>query len=810
MKHLFFYSLFAVLALLASCSEYDLGYTPEQIGYNITFRKDFGDYDMANDFNLAQRGQVTVTPTACPEVSIYSKSATGWQLVAKYDDVTGTRELGFDIPKGTKEILVSNGCQTQKTIVGGSVSFFSTRAGKYDKDDSSIKIELNEGQRYTYYYYDAAEALSFNTILPEGKPNKDKAIDDFTLVSTGEFIIYPTYWNAALESCIGIYFFDENGNIVKNVLFGNHAYNECVQMLTDNGDWETLDKSDKQISSPGIHPTANMLAGSRASHSFRSKGIIVNLPVGTKFGFYTPVGGNYYNRYAPRNCFSTQEGYPKVGDKFGVWWHDGEPSTYESGWMDAHSESNLNPPDVWTEVWTAETYMNNTRHAVMFGLYFDSRGDMVVGAEDMYAYDAGWKDYSDYDLNDRVFKIYGSQPEVLNNKSQSWILPFEDLGGSFDWDFNDVILKMDYVSGQKTAKITPIAAGGTLHSEVFFNDTDDESKVQDLGEIHVLLGADPVGEDELYASINASHRGTPGTIKTVNITDPANFSIANAQTDANSSANGTSTKSMVGAYVVTKGGHGMSTIAYNGMGKAPAMLVLPTTYQIDDTYYEWAWPVENKDIRAAYGEPGHSFDEWVADHTKAQDWYMYPTGGTVEERSSSSFIHTLVPSPEYDMDDYGTIISLPSKNSQGVYAFPASLFSGATEASVTVVLKGVKKNALYAYDGTNYSSALGTWTRLNGSGTITVMGNTASGSGTGNVNYEGMYQIILGSSDLSTIASAGQWVVSAGDDTQILYIAYKNSTNGGTPSDPQAGQPEEPGSSNDPANGSEPVLAPIR
>ena len=34
--------------------------------------------------------------------------------------------------------------------------------------------------------------------------------------------------------------------------------------------------------------------------------------------------------------------------------------------------------------------------------------------------------------------------------------PFEDLGGSFDWDFNDVILKMDYVSGQKTAKITPI------------------------------------------------------------------------------------------------------------------------------------------------------------------------------------------------------------------------------------------------------------------------------------------------------------------------------------------------------------------
>lgn len=808
MKHFFFYSLFAVLSLLASCSEYDLGYTPEQIGYNITFRKDFGDYDMANDFNLAQRGQVTVSPTACPEVCIYSKSATGWQLVAKYDDVTGTRDLGFDIPKGTKEILVANGSQTQKTMVGGSVSFSGTRAGKYDKDESTIKIELNEGFRYTYYYYDADEALSFGTQLPENKNNRDKAIDDFTLVSTGEFIIYPTYWNAGLQTVVGIYYYDESGNIVKNIVFGNHKYNESIQYLDEDGNWVTDNLA--------TNFSDNMVSGKPANTEYRSKGIIINLPVGTRFGFYTPTNYNLYgNSYAPRNYNRsvTEDGvaYPAISfsESWGKWWHDGVKATEANGWLDAHSESNLNPPDIWTEVWTAETYMNCTRHAVMFGLYFDNKGDIVVGAEDMYA-NGSWGNVSDYDLNDRVFKIYGSQPEVLNNKSQSWILPFEDLGGSFDWDFNDVILKMDYVSGQPTATITPIAAGGTLHSEVFFNDTDDEGKAQDLGEIHVLLGAEPVGDDELYEPINASHRGTPGTVKTVTITNPATFSIANAQSEANHSANGTSTKSMVGAYIVTKGNHGLSTIAYNGMGKAPAMLVLPTTYKIDDTYYEWAWPVENKDIRAAYGEPGHSFDEWVADHTKAQDWYMYPTGGTVEERSASSSINTLAPSPEYDMDDYGTIISLPSKNSEGVYSFPASLFSGATNSAVTVVLKGVKRNELFAYDGTNYTSALGTWTRLNGSGSITVMGNNASGSGEGSVNYEGMYQITLGSSDLSTIAVAGQWVVSAGEDTQILYIAYKNSTNGGTPSDPQAGQTEEPGSSNDPANGSEPVLAPIR
>lgn len=806
MKHLFFYSLFTVLALLTSCQEYDLGYTPEQIGYNITFRKDFGDYDMANDFNLAQRGQVTVTPTACPEVCIYSKAATGWQLVAKYENVTGTRDLGFDIPKGTKEILVANGSQTQKTTIGGSVSFSGTRVGKYDKDDSTIKIELNEGSRFTYYYYDAAEALSFGTYLPEGKDNKDKAIDDFTLVSTGEFIIYPTYWNAGKETVVGIYYYDESGNLVKNIIFGDHKYNESIQYLDKEENWTTECVSYEDRSS-----NWESLTSWRKASPFRSKGIIVNLPLGTRFGFYTPMGhAQYGTSYAPKNWKTIKSTYGVADADIWSWFKDGKKYSAPSDATDAYSESNLNPPKTWDKLYTVDNYMECTDHAVMFGLYFDNKGDMVIGAEDIYA-DEGWGGTSDYDLNDRIFKIYGSQPEVLNNKSQSWILPFEDLGGSFDWDFNDVILKMDYVSGQKTAKITPIAAGGTLHSEVFFNDTDDESNAQDLGEIHVLLGADPVGEDELYAPINASHRGNPGTVKTVNITDPASFSIANAQTDANSSANGTSTKSMVGTYIVTKGNSGLSTIAYNGMGKAPAMLVLPTTYKIDDTYYEWAWPVENKDIRAAYGEPGHSFDEWVVDHTKAQDWYMYPTGGTVEERSASSSINTLVPSPEYDMDDYGTIISLPSKNSEGVYAFPANIFNRASTSTVTVVLKGVLSNALYAYDGSAYSDAIGEWSRLNNGGTITVMGNNASGSGEGSVNYEGMYQITLDSSDLSTIASAGQWVVSAGDNTQILYIAYKNGEVGGVIDDVEwGGQEEEPGSSNDPANGSEPVLAPIR
>jgi len=36
-------------------------------------------------------------------------------------------------------------------------------------------------------------------------------------------------------------------------------------------------------------------------------------------------------------------------------------------------------------------------------------------------------------------------------------------------------------------------------------------------------------------------------------------------------------------------------------------------------------------ITGAYQEFGHSFAEWAEDHTKATDWYKYPTEGLVYE-----------------------------------------------------------------------------------------------------------------------------------------------------------------------------------
>ena len=203
-------------AFLSSCEDFTNGFTYEQLTYEAQFAKEFGNIDPTNDFNLAQRGEVTVTPNGNREVCVYKKAANGYQLIARYDDVTTTRTLGFDIPKGETEILVVNGSATQVTTVGGTVVFERgggspvTRVAKgytesddplknlFKGEDDKIRVELNNGSRYTYLYYDKEAAELFKRFLPENSFNKNVAIDDFSLVSTGEFIIYPTFWNAAI------------------------------------------------------------------------------------------------------------------------------------------------------------------------------------------------------------------------------------------------------------------------------------------------------------------------------------------------------------------------------------------------------------------------------------------------------------------------------------------------------------------------------------------------------------------------------------------------------------------------------------
>lgn len=762
-------------ALLASCHDFDNGLSDQEIHYKGEFHKAFGVIDSEHDFNLAERAHVFVTPGPSKHIRVYSRKGDNtWTIVADYENVDYPRVIGFDVVEGTENVMVTDGLTAQTVSVGGSVSFTggATRAGTWDYADDFIDIHLNEGFEYSYYYYDLNIKNEIAEKLPEDKRNRDMTIQNFQLVSNGPFVVYPLYWFCGAASYVGVYYYDSNGEIVEHNLFGNHFLNESVQYLDPEGNWTSKIYDDSNVNTTYIFDGDGLPRQMRKAgfcvpeaEQFRSKGIVVDIPVGTTFGFF--IDDRYYGYYNPYNFSYLRSNYPDL-----------LPENFVQK-MNFYSDASLNPLDC---IATPDgLYADTTMYC--FATWFDSRGDLVLAVEDgtggVYNNGKGNLSYDNvhriYDFNDISMKIYGAIPEVLSNVSSEWLLPFEDLGSSFDLDFNDIILKLDYISGLDKAYITPLAAGGTLHSEVYFNDTDDDALKQDLGEIHVLLGADPIDDVEtLYEPINADSRGTAGTKKTVIINDPDNFSVANALTEANGTTDEKYTKGIVGIYVETNSTEGTSIVAYNGMGKVPAMLVLPQIYEKDHVFYEWAWPTELTDIRTSYGVEGHSFAEWISDHTRATDWYMYPNGVTVEERSYTNYVNTIITNPEYNLSDYGTVVPLPSRDADGNYIFDANILDGRTSVTLTLIMKGVLGNSLHAYDGSTFGSELGTWTRVGNGGSITIMGNNSCGDGVGSSSYEGIYHVNLTSEEVEQIRQAGHFAITSDEGSEIMAVVLKD------------------------------------
>lgn len=64
-----------------------------------------------------------------------------------------------------------------------------------------------------------------------------------------------------------------------------------------------------------------------------------------------------------------------------------------------------------------------------------------------------------------------------------WVIACEDLGGTYDHDFNDIVFGVQHEAGSKYAYVTALAAGGTLPIRLFYNNIeikggDDENGTQ--------------------------------------------------------------------------------------------------------------------------------------------------------------------------------------------------------------------------------------------------------------------------------------------------------------------------------------------
>ncbi len=190
------------------------------------------------------------------------------------------------------------------------------------------------------------------------------------------------------------------------------------------------------------------------------------------------------------------------------------------------------------------------------------------------------------------FAIWEPSEDPTPTPVASWVIACEDLGGDFDYDFNDLVfaIRLNPIAGTNTAnlELIPLAAGGTLEAHVLYNNNE-------VGEIHAMLGGGTNYSSIINASAGSSVNGGSPVVMASSI-------------DANTDINGALAK--ISIVVKQKDGDASTNtyISTNGhpASATPQMMLLPGG---------WCWPSENNMITNVY----ESFSTWVQ-NSKTANW----------------------------------------------------------------------------------------------------------------------------------------------------------------------------------------------
>lgn len=229
---------------------------------------------------------------------------------------------------------------------------------------------------------------------------------------------------------------------------------------------EPADATHVKITNIAIGPFNNWIYPGTSTNShpggevkgWKSRGIHVKIAEGTKFGMYIRVWHG-----------SPAEDKPTI-DNVDIVRLELDPTTklpIPDKYIRYYSEAKYNPTEGGSNVFGA-TYMYNAPTGNYRVLGFEDWGRDV------------------HDLNDMMFFITSIEPEKIPHvedednpepEKYEYLIAAEDLGGTCDWDFNDVVASVTTVSKNYTddtaedgtatypyteVTVTPLAAGGTL------------------------------------------------------------------------------------------------------------------------------------------------------------------------------------------------------------------------------------------------------------------------------------------------------------------------------------------------------------
>lgn len=530
--------------------------------------------------------------------------------------------------------------------------------------------------------------------------NKEIITDfSFTSVAGKQITIYPIYWDTRSSHVLGIYWLNEDGsfpwcknsdNLNNNNIKAEPSYanmqdlyytrsgelNYCKNYYDNDNKEKVWSRTFGNCSYPNyfgktedgkIDPTYRPLPG-----AFRARGITFAFnKSGINFGFYIKVAdkeedkndpvsytdewGNITSKYHYKTLdVPTDQGHCtdyhhiifshtrrnknfgrviKVGDNYVPSSPQNNPNDDQE--VDYNKSTNS---EVWNAPWANETTLKKYAGASYFKLKNrDGKTRTFFAFED-------WRSIPD--LNDLIFLV-DSDVTVINEetgKSEGeqpdpfeWIIAAEDLGGTFDWDFNDMVAKVSCVAKNDPdntdvkyteVTVTPLASGGTLPiylmytGKIYDTATNTATDAKDYvinTEFHSWLGGSSSSPINVGATASA-------TGKSVTFYAPEGYTMASAVNNKYDAA----TNNM-GGFSVLVGKPG-ETLTITGEGDLHELPTLPegsdhtveapkpddanaTAPQMICVESSWLWPRETVDIRTAYA----GFADWIT--TPSTEWY---------------------------------------------------------------------------------------------------------------------------------------------------------------------------------------------
>ena len=578
MKKSFLVTFVVGSLFVTSCTE-DV-YNPERIkeDYAQNFVELFGEINPNQDWNVAELKSVTVNPGSSTEVQIYANAGDIYKLVGNYHNVVGKQTLKFDAAKNVNDFLVSVGGKGKLAKNGDEVSFADASTRTYESDVDNVFTKLTEYKQFSWQ-----EVTTITNKLREDRDNTDvRGIKRNFIMQKkpGEIInVYPIYWNAMYHHTVGI-FWEEDGELKEVDVYTDKVGDDLQVFLEkkerQEGDWwerpkyswedygwvnannNSNDRNERGYASIAL-PVGydNDDFRIKQNAGFQSRGFTIELPDYTQFGFYIKV-------YDTRN---------KLIDTYYT-------NRYKNG-----------------------------KAGEMASYFTDNQGRAFLGFEDQYSRGAK------KDLNDLMLIIDPAPSTIVEPEPEpdpdpdpepeptpeatTWIIAAEDLGETDDYDFNDVVFSVTHTSGETTATITPLAAGGSLETYVSYKGT----RINDGKEFHSWFGDDyKANADGTYGFINTQTSGNPGESFTITV-----------DKDFTMSTNDDQLGESMGGFSITVG---ENTITAPKSGATPQMICVPA---------DWKWPVERINIKDAYSQ----FSNWVNDPTV--EWYNEPVSGKVIE-----------------------------------------------------------------------------------------------------------------------------------------------------------------------------------